>query len=68
MTVSFQTIQGTCLDKVLNGTLVHSFNIPLNKVLHGKVLAVFFSLCNNSLNNRTTYALDCGKRIEDRAS
>ena len=34
MTVSFQTIQGTCLDKVLNGTLVHSFNIPLNKVLH----------------------------------
>ena len=68
MTVSFQTIQSTGLDKVLNGTLVHSFHIPLNKVLHGKVLAMFFSLCNNSLNNRTTYALDCGKCIEDRAS
>ena len=68
MTVSFQTIQSTCLDKVLNGTFVHSFNIPLNKVLHGKVLAVFFSLCNNSLDDRTAYALDCGKCIEDRAS
>ena len=68
MTVSFQTIQGACLNKVLNGTLVHGFHIPLNKVLHGKVLAVFFSLCNNSLDDRTPYALDCGKRIEDRAS
>ena len=68
MTVSFQTIQGACLNKVLNGTFVHSFNIPLNKVLHGKVLAMFFSLCNNSLDDRTPYALDCGKRIEDRAS
>lgn len=66
MTVSFQAIQCSSLNKVLKGTFINRLYIALNKIFQGKILSMFLSLCNNGINYRAAHAFDCGKSVTDR--